>query len=177
MGPYWSSHHPHCEPFGGDVIRVGSRRYCIACHVGYPAIALGLATPWLLRTTLDLTALHWLAVGLVLLLPQALSFMGAIRRPAVQVAVKLALGVGIGLSLAGIWQMPISWLWKVLASLGGLMLLQSAWLLRLARLERTCRACPQYGRRPYCDGLGELQARVGHILDPAEIPEPNAGRP
>ena len=164
MGPYRRSHHPLCGPFRPDVLLVGGKRYCIACYVGYPALALALIAGLLLIPRLGLPWWAWAAGGLLVALPQGLSFAGRIRSWKVQVAVKAALGLGFGTFMAAMLRAPWPLAVRILALFAALAALNSLWLFRFHRLERTCQACPQNGLRPRCEGLRELDERVGHLV-------------
>lgn len=164
MGPFRRSHHPACGPFRADVLRVRGKAYCIACWVGYPALAAAAIAALALGRTLDAPWWAWGAAGLVLALPQALSFAGKVPSPVAQVAVKLALGAGFGLVLASALLAPVPWWARLLGALLTMSALNTLWLLRFHRLERTCQACPQVGLRPRCEGLRDLDDRVGAIV-------------
>jgi hypothetical protein len=167
MGPFLLSHHPSCGPFRADVLRVAGRDWCTACFVGYPALAVAAAGAWWLRALLPWWG--WILVGLLVASPQALSFAGRVPSVRVQVAVKLALGAGFGMVLAGLLMLPLAWGWRLAAVVVGMMALQSLWVLRFHRLERTCQSCPQLPLRPRCEGLRELDARVGTALRPGWV--------
>src|SRR5687768_15016335 len=101
MGPYRRSHHPLCGPFRPDVLVVRGQRYCIACYVGYPVLALALASVLLAFDAVGAPWWAWALAGLVAASPQALSFAGAVPDWRAQVAVKVALGLGFGAFCAG----------------------------------------------------------------------------
>ena len=168
MGPYRRSHHPLCGPFRADVFVVKGRRYCIACFVGYPVLVLtalaGVALFGSVRAATGAVWWAWVVAGLVAALPQALSFAGRVPDWRAQVAVKVALGLGFGLVVAGLLSAPWPLAARLAALVAALVALNALWLLRFHRLERTCQACPQVGLRPRCEGLAELDDRVGHLL-------------
>lgn len=173
MGPYLLSHHPHCAPFRSDVVVLAGRRWCIACWLGYPLLAAAALLAW--RDPWGWPWAATAAVGLVLALPQGLSFAGRVPTPAAQAAVKACLGIGFGLLLGALlrapWSLPVR-LAVVLAVFTGL---QALWVLRLLRLDRTCAACPQRRLRPRCDGLRDLHDRVGGLLSlPGALPAAQA---
>lgn len=174
MGPYRRSHHPLCGPFRADVLVVRGRRYCVACYVGYPALALSLGAGLLLVPATGVPWWAWSLGGLAVAAPQAASFAGRVRSWRWQVAVKLALGAGFGAVLAGLLSAPWPLSGRLLAALAAMSALNALWLFRFHRLERTCRACPQNALRPRCEGLRDLDDRVGHIVRlpqaPATVP-------
>lgn len=164
MGPYRRSHHPLCGPFRADVLVVRGQRYCIACYVGYPVLAAALVAGLAAFDAVGAPWWAWCAAGLVAAAPQALSFAGRVPDWRAQLAVKAALGLGFGTFAAGLLSAPWA-LWLRLAALLLAMAgLNSLWLFRFHRLERTCQACPQNALRPRCEGLAELDDRVGHLL-------------
>jgi hypothetical protein len=169
MGPYLLSHHPHCAYFRADVALLRGRRLCIACFVGYPALAAAAAAVLAWGGALPWWA--WVAGGLVAATPQASSFLGRVPGPRTQVAVKLALGAGFGAVLGGLVQAPWPWPARAAATLATFTLLQSLWLLRLVRLDRTCARCPERAVRPLCSGLADLHRRTGAVLS---LPAPMA---
>lgn len=180
MGPYLRSHHPSCTPFRADVIIANGKRYCIACFVGYPFLAAAFLPAVLLLDEWPGPWWAWAVAGLAVALPQALSFAGRVPSWRVQVAVKAALGTGFGLFMAAVLHAP----WPLWARLLGLVLamigLNALWLLRFHRLERTCQSCPQVGLRPRCEGLRDLDDRVGAIVrlpQPSWVPVPTPESP
>lgn len=164
MGPYRRSHHPLCGPFRPDVLVVGGRRYCIACYVGYPVLAAALVAGLLAFDAVGAPWYAWCVAGLLAAFPQALSFAGRVPDWRAQVAVKAALGLGFGAFCAGVLSAPWLLAARIAALLLALMALNSLWLFRFHRLERTCQACPQNALRPRCEGLRELDDRVGHLV-------------
>ena len=164
MGPYRRSHHPLCGPFRPDVFVLRGSRYCIACYVGYPVLALTVLLGLLLAARVGAPWWAWSAAGLLVASPQALSFAGRVPSARVQVAVKVALGAGFGAFIVGILLMPTPLAVRLLLLAASLAALNSLWLFRFHRLERTCQACPQNALRPRCEGLRELDDRVGHLV-------------
>ena len=164
MGPYRRSHHPLCGPFRSDVFVLGGQRYCIACYVGYPILALTVLAGLLFGGALDLPWWAWAVGGLVIASPQAFSFAGRVPSSRVQVAIKLALGVGFGAFIVGMLTLPAPLAVRIVLLLASLSALNGLWLFRFHRLERTCQACPQNSLRPRCEGLRELDDRVGHLV-------------
>jgi hypothetical protein len=167
MGPFLVSHHPHCGPFRPDVLVVGRRRLCTACFVGYPFIAVGWLGAWAASGTVPLAWWAWAAIGLALAAPQGLSFAGRIRSARTQVLVKASLGTGLGLVCHAALALPLELGWRIAALVAALMAIQSLWVLRFHRLERTCQACPQLALRPRCEGLADLDTRLQEVLAPA----------
>lgn len=167
MGPYLLSHHPHCGPFASDTLRVRGRRLCIACLIGYPSMAVTLLALWLADASSLAPGTAWASLGLLLASAQVLSFAGRVPNVPVQVVVKVALGSGLGLFAYGLLQAPFPLPGRLLMLLISLMAIQSLWLLRIRRLQRTCRACPQFSLRPHCEGLADLQRRIGPLLSPS----------
>jgi hypothetical protein len=153
-----------CGPFRADVLVVRGQRYCIACYVGYPVLALSLAAGLLASGPAGAPWWAWCAAGLVAAAPQGLSFAGRVPDWRAQLAVKAALGLGLGAFCAGVLLAPWPLAVRLLLLAASLAALNSLWLLRFHRLERTCRACPQDALRPRCEGLRELDDRVGHLV-------------
>ncbi len=164
MGPYLLSHHPHCGPFRSDVVMVAGRRFCVACFVGYPVLVVAFIAGLAMYPRLDAVWWTWCAGGVLLFSAQGLSFAGAVHSWQMQVMVKVLMACGIASAVVGLLHAPVSFPWRVAAIAAALIAMQAMWMLRMLRLERTCRRCPQYGLRPGCEGLRELDARVGHLL-------------
>lgn len=176
MGPYRRSHHPLCGPFRADVLVLRGQRYCIACYVGYPVLALTLVAGLLAFDAVGAPWWAWCAAGLVAASPQAFSFAGKVPDWRAQVAVKVALGVGFGTFAAGLLSAPWALWVRLVALFAALAGLNSLWLFRFHRLESTCQACPQNPLRPRCEGLRELDDRVGHLLAmPGPVQAPDKG--
>jgi hypothetical protein len=175
MGPYRRSHHPLCGPFLPDVLVVGGQRYCIACYVGYPVLAFTVLSCLVLAPRLGAPWWAWCAAGLLVASPQAFSFAGRVPSARVQVGVKVALGAGFGAFMAGVLLLPAPLAVRLLLLAASLAGLNSLWLFRFHRLERTCQACPQNGLRPRCEGLRELDDRVGHLVRLPMAARPTAG--
>jgi hypothetical protein len=93
-----------------------------------------------------------------------MSFAGRVPSARAQVAVKVALGAGFGAFIVGLLTAPWPLAVRVVLLLASLSALNSLWLLRFHRLERTCQACPQNALRPRCVGLRDLDDRVGHLV-------------
>lgn len=164
MGPYRRSHHPLCGPFRADVFVAGGKRYCIACYVGYPVLAATVLLGLLAGGAWGLPWWAWAVGGLAVASPQALSFAGRVSSAKVQVTVKAALGLGFGAFIVGMLTVPAPLVVRLLLLLASLSALNALWLFRFHRLERTCQACPQNTLRPRCEGLRELDDRVGHLV-------------
>ena len=162
MGPFLVSHHPHCGPFRSDVLVAWRRRWCIACFIGYPMIVLG----WVGSAWLDqgVPWIAWMAAGLVLASAQGMSFAGRVPDWRAQVAVKVSLGLGLGMFCHGVTSTPLHWAARLFLLAASLAAIQSLWVLRFHRLERTCQRCPQLSARPHCEGLRDLTSRVGPVL-------------
>jgi hypothetical protein len=164
MGPYRRSHHPLCGPFRPDVLVVGGQRYCIACYVGYPILGLTVLAGLLAFHAVGAPWWAWSVAGLLAASPQAMSFTGKVPDWKAQVTVKVALGLGFGAFIAGMLSAPWPLAVRLLLLAASLAALNALWLFRFHRLERTCQACPQNAFRPRCEGLRELDDRVGHLV-------------
>lgn len=163
-GPFLWSHHPVCSFFQADVLRIGSTRVCIACFIGLPMIAVGALAARAFEPHLQLGWWVWLLIGLALALPQGLSFAGRVPTTRAQVLLKLSLGTGLGFVIFGLLATPLPFWGRIAALVVGMLGIQSFWVLRLHRLDRTCNRCPERPIRPRCTGLIQLDDAVGAVL-------------
>jgi hypothetical protein len=47
LGPFALAHHPQCEQFANHSLKLGDRRFCIGCFVGYPVFILSIFMLWI----------------------------------------------------------------------------------------------------------------------------------
>lgn len=146
------SHHPTCLLFAAHTYRVGRVRLCVGCFTAYPIAIL---------TSLAVIGLHppvawpWiLGLGITLGLVQVVSFAGLARTKAAKVAVKAALGLGIGLTVAGTFLAPWNWgaRWALLlgfAAAGTVGLLPT-----VPRMLAVCSSCMHQRDWDRCPGVG-----------------------
>lgn len=160
--PLILSHHPDCEPYRKDVLRLGKLRLCRGCTISY-----GLVLIWVASYILspDIRGLFdpfspglIIGAGVVLGLFQVLR--GIYRSLSVigRSLVKVALGSGIGLILIGIFQLELGF-WVTFWTIMGLFVVYGllGGSLRFFYMKRTCEECEFRGDLKNCPGLSAIK--------------------
>ncbi|MBN1539626.1 MAG: hypothetical protein JW939_05730 [Candidatus Thermoplasmatota archaeon] len=160
--PLILSHHPDCEPYRKDVIRIGKLRLCRGCTISY-SLVLILVVSYILLPLLrglfePFSPVLIIGVGVVLGLFQVLR--GVYRKMSIiwRSLVKVALGSGIGLILIGIFRLELGY-WATFWTIMGLFIVYGlvGGALRLFYMKRTCDECEFGGNLENCPGLSIIR--------------------
>ena len=160
--PLVLSHHPDCEPYRADVIRIGKLRLCRGCTIAYGLVVLIFGSYLLFGELRDLFGevppplliLSGAALGMFQVLRAVFRRMGIPRKT----LVKLALGSGIALVLIGIMELDLGrtgtiWLmvglFLLYGTLGG--------YIRYVYMKRTCLECEYGGDMRSCPGMSVVR--------------------
>ena len=165
--PYLLSHHPSCEAFRPDTLKLGRVPVCRGCIITYPvAVSVVLLVVAVRRTEPSLLPdLRFLiALGTVFAAPQLVrglivnkSGLGTGTR-VLRTLVKVSLGLGIGSVAAGTHLLLTDPLLKILTFLLLYALYAGAGgLFRLWYIQRRCGLCPYGGDWQVCVGFERLK--------------------
>ncbi len=152
--PLILSHHPFCQTFENHTIRIGSRRFCIGCYVGYPATIFTLLFIYFARLYIAFGSGSFFLIGALLLSTFALSLLHLTESRRIKILQKASMGVGSGFLFWGIWSTPNDWITNFLSSLalfGALFLLFNAY--HAYGLHRSCKKCEYGGNWGSCPGF------------------------
>lgn len=154
--PFLLAHHPACYRFDGQVWSLGRLRFCLGCSVAYPlALMVFLVGILVLPDLLDLPgAMAWslLGFGIAFGSLQSLRFIGFGRSRTGNLAIKVALGVGLGLGGVGLLTVPLpTWL-RLIALVGFSFGIIGLGATRIRYLRTACAPCHYHGDWEACPG-------------------------
>jgi len=159
--PLLLSHHPICEEYMPDMLKIGKVHLCKGCFLGYSFSIFLLALYFLILPGMKMEILLepelMIPVGIILgSLQLARAFI--IRAPSWWKTVqKLLLGAGIASVIIGVVELPLDGIYRFLilavcfftyGLLGG--------VLRFHYLKRTCQECRFHGEWERCEGFSRL---------------------
>jgi hypothetical protein len=139
-GRWLLAHHPDCDWYENDVVRVASLRLCVGCVTSIPVASAALGI--LVLSHPPVAWWVWASVGLLVGSVQFVSLAGWTRSRATKVAVKAALGSGLAFTVFGVWTAP----WP-LAVRGAVIVAGwlAALLLMTPRTRRMAREATEHG--------------------------------
>lgn len=163
--PVIFSHHPSCSFFKADTIRICSIDLCIGCFMSYPIALLILLLDFTFSWSEITPQVFWqgdilLFAGLAIGSLQFISSFRGINNKMIKIIIKIALGVGIGFSVIGIFALPISLYIRVSILLTGMTLAVFFGSFRLYRVRSKCASCIFHGDWNNCYGFRSMNDYV-----------------
>lgn len=145
------SHHPNCDTFKDDCYNIHGKRLCIGCFTAYPIAAI-IVILWYLNT-LHFPLYFYFLVGLSAGAFQILSLIGLTNTKAKKVVVKIALGVGYGFTVAGVFSIPINPTIQWLIFLNLFLLNGNLGYFRAKNMHKICDECEYEHSWATCPGF------------------------
>jgi hypothetical protein len=103
------SHHPDCEKFKNHTIKIGSKKFCIGCFIGYPTAIIGILLFNILKIYLLFDSITLFVSGIILLSFFLLSPLNLTKRKGIKIFQKFCIGLG---SVFLFW-----WIWTISADI------------------------------------------------------------
>jgi hypothetical protein len=149
--PYFLSHHPLCDRYKKDCYTIGSKRLCIGCFTSYP-IAIVIVLLWYFDM-IDMPYLLLFLIGFLAGMVQFLSIFPFSENRKIKIAIKVSLGIGMGLFTAGIFSLPIPSLLRIVLFILCIQISGLFSFLRMRKIKEKCRRCEYRGDWGTCPGF------------------------
>ncbi|MHA1797359.1 MAG: hypothetical protein ACTSVY_02830 [Candidatus Helarchaeota archaeon] len=102
------SHHPDCDEYKNHVFKIGKKRFCIGCFIGFPSMFLTILIIFFLGIPNYISHSYLFLIGLILLssyLLKLIPFMKSVRG---RICIRSLFGIGLGFLFWGIFASPLS---------------------------------------------------------------------
>jgi len=160
MMPLLTSHHPDCKHYKDDYYTIGRAKICIGCSTSFPIAILVVALYLIFGNITQFPWYLYIGFGAFYGLFQLASIFDLNRHIVSKVLVKVAMGFGMGLITLGVFLMPIHIAFRIIIFIVGVSVTRVVGGFRLQKIEKKCRACPQYDGYYYCDGFREITNKL-----------------
>lgn len=148
------AHHPRCERFEEDTIPLcGSVRLCIGCAISYPLCALTILLLFLFRAAERVSVGILVFAALLLSSFQLTSLLGLARRRGLKVGIKALLGLGMGLGIYAILNLPWSLVYRWLILCAAFLTAGGLYVVRIRNMKKRCSKCEWEGNWEQCPGF------------------------
>ncbi|MFW9894510.1 MAG: hypothetical protein ACFFD7_01750, partial [Candidatus Thorarchaeota archaeon] len=67
LKPILLSHHPDCEKFSEHTFKIGRRKFCIGCFIGYPVAIIGVLTLFFIKLAININSQFLFVTGIILM--------------------------------------------------------------------------------------------------------------
>jgi hypothetical protein len=151
------SHHPNCERFEVHTIKVGEKRFCIGCFIGYPIAIFGVIFFPFLNLTKILSSQLLFLIGVILMSSFLLSPLKLTRRKAIKIIQKVLFNLGGAFLFWWIFTLPNPFLINFLLFFlifGSALTIVNAY--HAYSFYKTCKKCEYSLEWERCPGFKEL---------------------
>jgi predicted neutral ceramidase superfamily lipid hydrolase len=94
LKPIRLSHHPNCEEFNNHTIKIGKKKFCIGCFIGYPSAIIGVISIYFLNLFYILDSKLLFIIAIVLMSSFLLSPLGLTRIKWIKIVQKILFNLG-----------------------------------------------------------------------------------
>ena len=161
LKPMLLSHHPDCPNFDNHVIKIGKRRFCIGCFIGYPSGIIGVILIFLWQQVHPIPDLFLFLSGMSLLSLFLLSPLGLAEKKAVKILQKILVALGGSFLFWWIWTLPNPFLFTLLICAFSFGLILGALNAYHAYgIFKACKKCEHEGYWEECPGFEEINENL-----------------
>ncbi len=100
FSPFWFSHHPPCDNFSSEVIKIGNFRVCRGCTIVYVTTIFIIVIILLFRPFSGWKLLEITALVLMITIPTWVAVFHRFTRRLVKDVVRATLGISLGIAIS-----------------------------------------------------------------------------
>ncbi len=159
LKPLFLAHHPLCDKFEAHTLKVGDHRLCLGCFTIYPTVILSLFFMFNYELYTYLTLPHWTIIPIGIFICSIKLLSSHIKFA--KVFTNIIFGIGVSLSIYGIWYLPIPTWQKAIVFVLYALLIGVFAAYRFHQHIKICdELCEYRSNWKHCPGLREIYEKV-----------------
>ena len=145
------AHHPICPTYKSHYWEIKGLYLCQGCSLVYAGFLSALS--FLVFFQISLTSIHYLFVGLGVLIPILLLEMFKLEQRTIKRLSRAGIGIGVGVSFSAFFlhEDIVVKVIGLLVTIIGFMVFKQ--VRKTAKKDDLCRSCPEYRSKKICRGL------------------------